>query len=150
MKKILALSLLALGISTSARAQVQTQAVMPRVELSIGLYRILAEVAATPARRGAGLMGRRGMAGHEGMLFVFPQSDRHCMWMKNTFIPLSVAFLDAKGRIINIRDMRPQSEDNHCADAPARFALEMNRGWFAEKGIAAGAQVQGLDAGGAR
>jgi uncharacterized membrane protein (UPF0127 family) len=146
MKAMLAFFLLALGVSMPTQAQTA----MPRAELSIGLFRILAEVAATPERRGAGLMWRRSMAGHEGMLFVFPQADRHCMWMKNTFIPLSVAFLDAEGRIINIRDMPPQSENNHCADAPARFALEMNRGWFAEKGIASGAQVRGLGVGGAR
>ncbi|MDR1350986.1 MAG: DUF192 domain-containing protein [Zoogloeaceae bacterium] len=124
----------------------QAQTVMPRVELSIGLFRVLAEVAATPEQRGVGLMQRRNMAAHEGMLFVFPRAERHCMWMKNTFIPLSVAFLDAEGRIINIRNMQPQSENNHCADAPARFALEMNRGWFAEKGIASGAKVSGLNA----
>jgi uncharacterized membrane protein (UPF0127 family) len=142
MKKVLVLFLCALGVSMSARAQT----VMPRAELSIGLFRILAEVAATPEQRGAGLMWRRAMGGHEGMLFVFPRADRHCMWMKNTFIPLSVAFLDTEGRIINIRNMQPQSETNHCADAPARFALEMNQGWFAEKGVTPGAQVSGLDA----
>jgi uncharacterized membrane protein (UPF0127 family) len=143
MKKILVLFLFApCLLSLSVRAQT----VMPRAELSIGLFRILAEVAATPEQRGEGLMQRRSMAGHEGMLFVFPHADRHCMWMKNTFIPLSVAFLDAEGKIINMRNMQPQSEKNHCADTPARFALEMNQGWFADKGIAPGAKVQGLEA----
>jgi uncharacterized membrane protein (UPF0127 family) len=141
MKKIFVLFLFALGASMPvARAQTP----MPRAELSIGLFRILAEVAATPEQRSAGLMWRRSMAGHEGMLFVFPRAERHCMWMKNTFIPLSVAFLDEEGRIINIRNMQPQSETNHCADAPALFALEMNLGWFAEKGIASGTQVEGV------
>jgi uncharacterized membrane protein (UPF0127 family) len=139
---MLVLFLFILGASMPARAQTA----MPRAEFSIGLFRILAEVAATPEQRGAGLMGRRTMSRHEGMLFVFPKAERHCMWMKNTFIPLSVAFLDAEGRIINIRNMRPQTENNHCAAAPARFALEMNQDWFAEKGITPGAQVSGLDA----
>ncbi|MDR0735994.1 MAG: DUF192 domain-containing protein [Zoogloeaceae bacterium] len=142
MKKVLVLFLFMLGAPVWAQTPIPS---MPRAELSIGLFRVLAEVAATPEQRGAGLMWRSGMAAHEGMLFVFPRADRHCMWMKNTLIPLSVAFLDEKGRIINIRNMRPQSENNHCADAPARFALEMNRGWFAEKGIAPGAQVSGLN-----
>jgi uncharacterized membrane protein (UPF0127 family) len=123
----------------------QQQAALPRLELSVGFYRIAAEVAATPETRQIGLMGRRSMAEHEGMLFVFPQAERHCMWMKNTLLPLSVAFLDDSGRIINIRNMQPGSEQNHCADASARFALEMNQGWFAAKGIAAGAPIKGVE-----
>jgi uncharacterized membrane protein (UPF0127 family) len=128
--------------ATSVWAQ---QAMLPRLELTIGFYRVTAETAATPETRQIGLMARRGMAEHEGMLFIFPQAARHCMWMKNTLIPLSVAFLDEGGRIINIRDMQPGSEESHCADAPARFALEMNRGWFSAKGITSGSAVKGLE-----
>ncbi|MDR1890288.1 MAG: DUF192 domain-containing protein [Zoogloeaceae bacterium] len=133
---------LALTGATLASAQ---QAVLPRLDLNAGFYRIAAEVAATPETREIGLMGRRSMAGNEGMLFVFTQAARHCMWMKNTLLPLSVAFLDDSGRIINIRDMRPGSEENHCADTPARFALEMNQGWFAAKGIVPGMQIKGVE-----
>lgn len=79
------------------------------------------------------------------MLFVFPQDNTYCMWMRNTLIPLSVAFLDDEGRIINIADMAPHSEENHCARRPARYALEMNRGWFAQRGITAGSKVRGLE-----
>ena len=79
------------------------------------------------------------------MLFVFPFLDRHCMWMRNTFIPLSVAFLDEEGRIINIEDMKPQTDTNHCAAAPARFALEMNKGWFASKGLKPGLKIGGIE-----
>jgi len=85
------------------------------------------------------------MAANQGMLFVFPRAERHCMWMRNTYIPLSVAFIDDQGKILNIEDMKPQTETSHCANAPARFALEMNRGWFAEKGIKPGQRIGGLE-----
>jgi uncharacterized membrane protein (UPF0127 family) len=118
---------------------------LPLIELSAGFHRIEAEVASTPASRAQGLMQRRQMALHRGMLFVFTQDAGHCMWMKNTFLPLSVAFLDAQGRIINIADMQPQSEQNHCAVQVARYALEMNAGWFARRGIRPGAVISGLE-----
>ncbi|OQA32951.1 MAG: hypothetical protein BWY57_01566 [Betaproteobacteria bacterium ADurb.Bin341] len=116
-----------------------------RVALSIGLFRIDAEVAADQENRMRGLMNRRSMAPQQGMLFVFPEIGRHCMWMRNTYIPLSVAFLDQEGRIVNIEDMQPQTEDNHCASRPARYALEMNLGWFSSKGIKPGARLSGLE-----
>ncbi|MFT3850685.1 MAG: DUF192 domain-containing protein [Propionivibrio sp.] len=134
------LCLTALLVS-SAHAQTP----MPRMELTAGFYRIVSEIAANQKDRMQGLMHRRSMQANEGMLFVFPQEDRHCMWMRNTFLPLSVAFLDAKGRILNIEDMEPQTEDNHCAAAPARYALEMNKGWFAGKGIAPGQNIGGVE-----
>jgi len=118
---------------------------MPRMELSAGFHRIEAEVAADQADRMQGLMQRRSMAPQQGMLFVFPQAARHCMWMRNTLLPLSVAFLDEGGRILNIEDMQPQTEDNHCAAAPARFALEMNRGWFAARGLKPGTRIGGVE-----
>lgn len=121
------------------------QQAMPLTELSAGMYRIEAEVAHTPQSRQTGLMNRRMMPAQRGMVFVFPQAARHCMWMKNTFIPLSVAFIDEDGRILNIADMTPHSEQSHCAADAARYALEMNRGWFADKGLGAGARIRGLD-----
>jgi len=78
------------------------------------------------------------------MLFIFDESTQHCMWMKNTLIALSVAFIDASGTITNIADMQPQTEDSHCASRPARYALEMNRGWFASKGIKPGSRIGGI------
>jgi len=138
--KLLA-ALLALGLSLSARAQ----EAMPVIELTAGFHRIEAEVAAQDRHRQVGLMHRPTMPAQRGMLFVFPQANTHCMWMRNTYIPLSVAFVDDDGRIINIEDMTPHSEDNHCARQPARYALEMNRGWFAQRGIAAGSKLRGLD-----
>ncbi|MCL2021130.1 MAG: DUF192 domain-containing protein [Betaproteobacteria bacterium] len=115
---------------------------LPRVNLALGFYNIEVEVAATTEARMQGLMGRKSLGEYSGMLFIFPQAERHCMWMKNTLIPLSVAFLDETGRIINIRDMRPLSEESHCAAAPARFALEMGEGWFGKKGFKAGDSVR--------
>lgn len=118
---------------------------LPMVELGAGMYRIEAELAATPQSRQIGLMNRRAMPAQHGMVFVFTEDQRHCMWMRNTLIPLSVAFLDREGRIVNIEDMQPQTENNHCAAQPARYALEMNLGWFAEKGIRAGDRLRGID-----
>jgi len=88
---------------------------------------------------------RKSMPANQGMLFIFPRAERHCMWMRNTLIPLSVAFLDDQGKILNVENMQPQTENNHCAAAPARFALEMNKGWFADKGIKAGIRIGGLE-----
>lgn len=127
------------------QASMQAQAQMPRMELTAGFYRIEAEVAADQANRMQGLMHRKSMPANQGMLFVFARADRHCMWMRNTYLPLSVAFLDEEGRILNIEDMAPQTESNHCAAAPARFALEMNRGWFSSKGLKAGQRIGGVE-----
>ena len=118
---------------------------MPRIELTAGFYRIDAEVAADNPHRMQGLMHRRSMAANQGMLFVFPLAATHCMWMRNTFLPLSVAFLDENGRILNIENMQPQTEDNHCAAKAARYALEMNLGWFSSKGIKPGARIGGIE-----
>mgnify|MGYP001378715273 CR=1 FL=1 len=117
---------------------------MPLTELSVGMYRIEAEAAVTQQDRMRGLMQRKTMPQNHGMLFAFTETQRHCMWMKNTLLPLSVAFMDEQGRVLNIEDMQPQTEDNHCAAKPARFALEMNLGWFKQKGIAPGATINGV------
>lgn len=121
------------------------QSAMPVLELTSGMYRIEAEVAATDPHRQLGLMNRQAMPPQHGMLFVFNHENMHCMWMRNTLLPLSVAFMDAGGTIINIEDMQPQTEDNHCARRPARFALEMNGGWFAQRGIKPGMKISGID-----
>lgn len=118
---------------------------MPVAELGAGMYRIEAEVAHTFRTRQIGLMNRSAMPMHRGMVFVFPEAAAHCMWMKNTFLPLSVAFIDGAGRILNIEDMQPQTETSHCAAGPARFALEMNLGWFGARGIQAGDHLRGID-----
>lgn len=115
------------------------------LELSAGIHRIQAEVAHTYAKRAEGLMHRRTLLSNSGMLFVFDRSARHCMWMRNTLIPLSAAFLDEQGVIINIAEMLPQTENEHCASQPAKFVLEMNAAWFKNKGLAAGMSLKGID-----
>ena len=137
------LSLLCTTLVLLASAQAQAQ--MPRLELTAGFHRIEAEVAADQANRMQGLMHRRSMPSNQGMLFVFNQADQHCMWMRNTPLPLSVAFLDEQGRILNIEDMKPETETNHCAAGSARFALEMNLGWFSSKGLKPGLRIGGIE-----
>ena len=133
------LSAVALTLAFAARAE------LPVIELSAGMHLIKAELADTFASRVQGLMHRQRMGPNAGMLFRFDETAIQCMWMRNTLIPLSVAFLDEAGTIINIADMQPQTEDSHCAVRPARYALEMNRGWFAERGIKRGARLRGIE-----
>ena len=106
---------------------------------------IRAEVAADNATRMQGLMYRESLGANAGMLFIFDEAATHCMWMKNTLIPLSVAFIDESGTIINIADMQPHSEQSHCAAAQALFALEMTQGWFAQRGVKPGMKLGGLE-----
>lgn len=117
---------------------------LPRIALTAGLHRINAEVADTDQTRARGLMMRERLGPNEGMLFIFPEAATHCFWMKNTPLPLSIAFIDDEGRIVNIADMAPRSEDTHCPRRAIRFALEMEQGWFDRKGIAAGQKIGGL------
>lgn len=119
-------------------------AAMPQLDLAIGKHRLTAEVASTDPDRMQGLMHRRMLPEHRGMLFVFPDVARHGMWMMNTYIPLSVAFIDDDGMIINIEDMQPHTRDSHNAARPARYALEMNLGWFRKRGIGPGMKIEGL------
>jgi hypothetical protein len=114
--------------------------------LTAGIHLITAEVAADDEGRARGLMFRQQLAPNHGMLFVFPAKAVQCMWMRNTLIPLSVAFVADDGEVINIEDMRPRTEDSHCARRPVRFALEMTQGWFAQRGIKPGSKIGGLPA----
>ena len=118
---------------------------LPAVQLSAGMHLIHAELAADPGSRMQGLMYRKALGPNAGMLFIFDEAATHCMWMKNTLIPLSVAFIDERGTIVNIADMQPQTEQSHCASKAVPFALEMTRGWFAERGIKPGAKLGGLE-----
>ena len=136
--------ILARATALSAFIAATAFAQLPTMELNAGIHLIHAEVANTFESRAQGLMFRKYLGPNEGMLFVFPQAEPHCMWMKNTLIPLSVAFLDAQGKIVSIAEMQPQTETSHCAAAPAKFALEMSGGWFAAKGLKAGATLHGL------
>ncbi len=117
---------------------------LPEITLSVAGHKITAEVASTDAQRSQGLMHRRMLPENRGMLFVFPRAAMHSMWMMNTYIPLSVAFLDANGVIINVADMEPHSRNGHGAARPAKYALETNQGWFRKRGIKPGTKVEGL------
>ncbi len=119
---------------------------LPEVNLRVGGQALRAEVARTAPQREFGLMERRGLPDGRGMLFVFRHSQPVCMWMKNTYIPLSVAFVAADGTIRGMADMRPLSLDAHCSAGPVAYALEVPRGWFAAHAVRAGARVRGLPA----
>lgn len=118
---------------------------MPVSQLRISGHTVSAEVAHTHDTRSQGLMFRQSMGENNGMLFVFSYIGRQSMWMMNTDIPLSVAFIDGKGVILNIADMVPNTKTAHSSAGAAKYALEMNRGWFKTKNITAGAQVMGLE-----
>lgn len=125
-----------------AQAQERAQQ-LPSITLTAGLYRITAEVARTPEQRAIGLMHRTEMPQHAGMLFVFERPEPLCFWMKNTLIPLSIAFLEDDGTIINVREMKPLSLESQCSERPARWALEMNAGWFSKRGLKPGDRISG-------
>lgn len=134
---------LLIGLAFAAAPVLAQQ--LPTVQLRAGMHLISAEVAADYETRARGLMHRKSLAQNAGMVFRFEQPSIQCMWMKNTLIPLSVAFIDEAGAIINIVDMQPHNEQSHCATRPSRYALEMNRGWFAERGIKPGAKLRGIE-----
>jgi uncharacterized membrane protein (UPF0127 family) len=118
---------------------------LPELTLSLNGQPLTVEVASTEATRMQGLMYRRILPESRGMLFVFREPALHSMWMVNTYIPLSVAFIDERGLIINIADMEPHTRATHAATQPARYALEVNRGWFTKHGITPGMRVDGIE-----
>jgi uncharacterized protein len=133
------------ALSGAQVAFAQVNKDLPVVELKIKTHKLKVEVAATGETRTIGLMNRFSLAPDSGMLFVFPQSEQLGFWMRNTFIPLSIAYVDTKGVILNIVDMKPHDESSHPSKGPAMFAIEMKQGWFKDKGIVAGDKVEGLD-----
>jgi uncharacterized membrane protein (UPF0127 family) len=144
MKTIFAalLTTLLFGASLCSAQEVpQTQ--LQRTTLSVGIHRIDTQVAATPEQREIGLMYRKEMPQHEGMLFIFENPSRLCFWMKNTLIPLTAAFIADDGTIVNLENMKPQTLDSHCSAKPVRYVLEMNQGWFTKKGVKPGSKVTG-------
>ena len=140
--RLVALLCLAAGSWAQAQERAEPQQ-LQAVKLGAGMYNIVAQVAMTADQRHIGLMYRKEMPVHEGMLFVFEEAGVQCFWMKNTLLPLSAAFLADDGTIVNIEDMAPQTETNHCSKRPVRFVLEMNQGWFAKRGLKAGSHLTG-------
>jgi uncharacterized membrane protein (UPF0127 family) len=126
-----------------AQAQDAPQMDLPRIQIGAGMYIIDTQLAVTPQQREIGLMFRKEMPQQEGMLFVFETPSQQCFWMKNTLLPLTAAFVDDDGTIVNLEDMKPQTLDSHCSKRPVRYVLEMNLGWFAKKGIKAGSKLTG-------
>jgi uncharacterized membrane protein (UPF0127 family) len=122
----------------------QSNPTLPIKKLNAGMHVIQAEVATTPEARTTGLMYRKTLAPNHGMLFVFDQANVQCFWMRNTFIPLSIAFMLDDGTIVNIADMKPQSDTSHCSSKPVRLALEMEQGWFAARAMTPGKKILGL------
>ena len=135
------LALVAALACPAALAQSPQQ--LPTTTLSAGMHQVVAQLARSPREREIGLMWRKEMAQHEGMLFIFEEPAVQCFWMRNTYLPLSVAFVADDGRIVNVVDMQPLSLASQCSTAPVRYVLEMNQGWFAKRSIKAGAKLQG-------
>lgn len=137
------LASLALAVALVSAHAEEPQMDLSRVTIGAGMHQIDAQVAATDEQRATGLMFRKQMPQHEGMLFIFERPSQQCFWMKNTLLPLSAAFVDDDGTVVNVEDMKPQTLDSHCSAKPVRFVLEMNQGWFAKKGIKPGARLAG-------
>lgn len=141
--RLLAVCLCSIALTPGRVLAQQPQMQLPRTKLSAGMHLLDVQVAQTPQARQIGLMFRKDMPQHEGMLFVFEQPAPQCFWMRNTLIPLTAAFLADDGTIVNLADMRPLSDDLHCSTQPVRYVLEMNQGWFARRNIQAGYKLGG-------
>ncbi len=139
-RKSVTICLLFLLFSAPATASTPTIS----LPLQIGMYIVQAEVADDTQSRAKGLMFRTEMSDNQGMLFIFEQLSIQCFWMKNTLIPLTAAFIDNQGKIVNMADMSPQTESSHCSKQPVRYVLEMNQGWFATRGIKEGQVIKGI------
>jgi len=144
--RLLASCLLLLAAAAGPLPAASQSSQLPTVQLTAGIHVITAEVAAQNPARTRGLMFRTSLPANHGMLFIFDNKAVHCMWMRNTLIALSVAFIEDDGTIVNIHDMQPHDERSHCARQPVRYALEMTQGWFAQKGIGPGAKLGRLPA----
>ena len=116
---------------------------LPRTSITVGMLRIDAQVASMPQQREIGLMYRKEMPQHEGMLFIFDQPATQCFWMRNTLLPLTAAFVEDDGTIANLVDMKPLDETSHCSVKPVRYVLEMNQGWFEKRNLRAGVKLRG-------
>ena len=140
---MLAAVLLLNGTFSQAQRSGEQPQRLQAITLNAGMHNIKAEVAQTPEQRQKGLMYRRDLASHEGMLFIFDEATPQCFWMKNTPTPLTIAFLADDGSIVNLADMKPFDEASHCSSKPVRFVLEMNQGWFDKRGIKPGFKLIG-------
>jgi uncharacterized protein len=141
---LMVVSVAALATALIAKAQEQQatrQATVSVTNAAGQTVDIPVEIADTPAQQEYGLMGRTALAADSGMLFVFDQDQPLSFWMKDTLIPLSIAFINSEGIIVDIQDMQPLDETPHASAAPATYALEVNQGFFAANGIQVGDQA---------
>lgn len=133
-----------LCMSGFTAAHAQSAPPLPTTQLGAGMHVITAEVASNDSARSRGLMYRKELKPNHGMLFVFDQPNVQCFWMRNTVLALSIAFIQDDGTISNIADMQPMTDTSHCSTAPVRYALEMEQGWFAKRGLETGKKITGL------
>ncbi len=122
----------------------EAQASLPRIPLQIGAHALDAEVADDPLERQMGLMFREELGADAAMLFIYPDERERSFWMKNTPLPLSIAYLDATGLIVHIADMQPLDVTPVPSRHAVRFALEVNQGWFEQHGVTTGQRLDGL------
>ena len=116
---------------------------LPTSTISIKGKALTVTIASTPAARKCGLSNRSELPEHHGMLFIYPNIRNRIFWMKDTFIPLSIAFLDKSGRIIKIEKMTPmQTEERYHSSQPVKYAIEVNQGWFGTHEIEVGDTVE--------
>ena len=141
---VLALAALLASMSASAQPADGKPQSLPITTIKVGPHPVAAEVAATPDQRTIGLMYRFSLPADHGLLFVFPEPQPLSFWMRNTYIPLSIAYIDVEGRILNVVEMAPRSDATHPSRGEALYALEMRKGWFADKGVGPGTRVTGL------
>ncbi len=143
MKVLLAILLLSTSALRASESAAQPE--LPVVSLRIGSTTLRAEVADDDTERASGLMFREALAPNSGMVFVMPQIAPASFWMKNTLIPLSIAFVDVRGTILEIHDMKPKDETPVRSTFPrVAYAIEVDQGWFSKNKIWPGDQVSGL------
>ena len=130
-------------VPSKAHAEGVPQTQLPRTTLNAGMHLLQVQLAQDFEQRQIGLMWRKEMPQNEGMLFIFEQPAVQCFWMRNTYLPLTAAFVADDGTIINLADMKPMNDRSHCSHKPVRFVLEMNQGWFAKRNIQAGFKLTG-------
>lgn len=126
----------------SLPALLQADTGVEYLRLDIQGQQLVVEVALSPEQRSRGLMERLEMPANAGMLFILDPQPRQCFWMRNTYIPLTLAFLDENFTLLQLNDMQPLSDELHCADQASSFALEVNQGWFEQHEIEIGVQLQ--------
>jgi uncharacterized protein len=132
-------------VAGAGLAQETAQVPLPAISLNVGGRAVTAEVADEPRERETGLMFRKNLAPDSGMLFVMPGPEQAAFWMKNTILPLSVAYISEAGLILEIHDLQPLDERPvPSAFSNIAYALEMEQGWFAKNRILAGDRIRGL------